>query len=114
MINLTNDSWYGNTLEPEQHLFLARWRAIEFKLPILRATNTGVSVFLDAHGQEVERINYGISDNLDLKINIARYLSKDKGITYFQKWGFFSVFAIWCLCFIFQVLLIKLRHAKNN
>lgn len=112
MINLTNDSWYGNTLEPEQHLFLARWRAIEFKLPILRATNTGVSVFLDAHGQEVKRLNYGISDNLDLKININQHLKRDERATVFQKFGFLSTLAIWCLCFIFQLLLIKFKYAK--
>jgi apolipoprotein N-acyltransferase len=40
IVNHTNDSWYGNTAEPWQHLFLSKWRALEFQLPIIRSTNT--------------------------------------------------------------------------
>ncbi|MEC7183543.1 MAG: apolipoprotein N-acyltransferase [Bdellovibrionota bacterium] len=55
LINLTNDSWYGDTIEPFQHLFLSHWRAIEFNLPIIRMTNTGISSILLPDGSEQKR-----------------------------------------------------------
>lgn len=51
MVNLTNDSWYGDTIEPWQHLFLARWRAAEHQIPLIRSTNTGISAIISSQGQ---------------------------------------------------------------
>jgi apolipoprotein N-acyltransferase len=51
MFNLTNDSWYGNTVEPMEHLVLASFRAIEHRRPLVRATNTGVSAIIDPVGR---------------------------------------------------------------
>ena len=42
-VNVTNDSWYGNWSEPRQHLTMTLGRAVEFRRPVLRATNTGIS-----------------------------------------------------------------------
>jgi apolipoprotein N-acyltransferase len=56
LMNLTNDAWYGDTSGPYQHLEMARWRAIEFRRPVVRAANTGVSAIFDAVGQEQGRI----------------------------------------------------------
>jgi apolipoprotein N-acyltransferase len=53
LFNLTNDSWYGNTIEPKQHLVLASFRAIEQRRSLVRATNTGLSAFVDPVGRIV-------------------------------------------------------------
>ena len=42
-VNVTNDSWYGNWAEPWQHLTMTLARGVEFRRPILRSTNTGIS-----------------------------------------------------------------------
>jgi apolipoprotein N-acyltransferase len=49
-VNLTNDAWFGKTDEPLQHLGLAVFRAVEHRRGLLRAVNTGVSVFVDPTG----------------------------------------------------------------
>ena len=49
--NLTNDKWYGDSLEPYQHLELSRIRAIETRKPIVRVTNSGISAIIDHFGQ---------------------------------------------------------------
>ena len=53
-INLTNDAWFGTTPEPYHHLQLAQLRTIEYRRWLVRATNTGVSVFIDAAGRRLE------------------------------------------------------------
>jgi apolipoprotein N-acyltransferase len=49
-VNLTNDAWFGKTEEPGQHLGLAVFRAVEHRKPLVRAVNTGVSVYVDPTG----------------------------------------------------------------
>ena len=50
IINCTNDSWFGKTIEPEMHLRISTIRAIENRRCLVRATCTGYSVFVDANG----------------------------------------------------------------
>ncbi len=50
-VNITNDAWFGRTAEPHQHLALAVFRAVEHRLEMVRAVNTGVSAHVDAGGR---------------------------------------------------------------
>ena len=63
--NLSNDAWFGTGLGPEQHLNLASYRAIEEGLPMARATPTGVSAMIDAHGRVIARLPEGAVGVLD-------------------------------------------------
>lgn len=54
LVNMTNDAWFGDTNEPWIHLDLAKFRAIEHRRYLVRATNTGVSAFIDPVGRVVE------------------------------------------------------------
>ncbi len=58
LVNLTNDSWFGDTWEPHQHLHFSRFRAVEHRAPMIRATNTGVSAVVSATGEVLERLPY--------------------------------------------------------
>jgi apolipoprotein N-acyltransferase len=55
LINLTNDSWYGNSTEPMEHLALASFRSIEQRRSLVRSTNTGISAFVNPVGRIVTR-----------------------------------------------------------
>ena len=51
LINITNDAWVGSSLEPHQHLQIARVRAAETGRYMVRAANTGISAIIDHKGQ---------------------------------------------------------------
>lgn len=51
MFNLTNDSWYGDTVQPLEHLVLASFRSIEHRRTLVRSTNTGISAIVDPVGR---------------------------------------------------------------
>lgn len=53
LLHLSNDAWFGRHAGPQQHLRIARLRAAEQGLPVLRATNTGISAVIDARGRVV-------------------------------------------------------------
>lgn len=51
LVVLTNDSWYGNTSGPYQHRDYAKLRAVENRLPVIRAANGGISCIIDERGR---------------------------------------------------------------
>jgi len=62
---LTNDAWFGNTTGPYQHAEWARLRAVEMRMPVARAANTGISMLIDPWGRTQTRTN------LNTQISIA-------------------------------------------
>ncbi|MCC6276572.1 MAG: apolipoprotein N-acyltransferase [Oligoflexia bacterium] len=54
-VNVTNDSWFGEDFEPQQHLIMTAARSIEYRVPLIRATNTGISAIVDETGQFMAR-----------------------------------------------------------
>lgn len=55
LVNVSNDAWFGDSIAPPQHLDIARMRAREIARPIARATNTGITAFIDARGRVTAR-----------------------------------------------------------
>ncbi len=64
MFNLTDDSWYGNTVQPTEHLVLASFRAIEHRRPLVRATTTGISALIDPVGRFTHRTGQWTKETL--------------------------------------------------
>lgn len=106
ILNLTNDSWYGITSEPYQHLFLAKWRASEFQLPLVRMTNTGITSILYPNGSESERIELDQAQSKNYTLEI-----KESAPTWFQRVGIFTVLIIMVTAILIEYL--RLKNSKN-
>lgn len=99
IVNHTNDSWYGDTAEPYQHLFLSKWRALEFQLPIIRSTNTGISSVIFPDGSESQRLGIGQVGALDVEIPML----KENKETIFLKWGEWPFLVFFALVYLISV-----------
>ena len=51
LVNLSNDAWFGNSTAPHQHMQIAQMRSLETGRIMMRATNTGISAFIDHRGE---------------------------------------------------------------
>ena len=51
ILNQSNDAWFGRSAGPAQHANIARYRALETGLPIIRAASNGVSGQIDSYGR---------------------------------------------------------------
>lgn len=60
MVNMTNDAWFGSTSGPEQHLTMYPLRAVEHRIALGRAANTGVSAFVAPSGRVVRTLPLGV------------------------------------------------------
>jgi apolipoprotein N-acyltransferase len=68
LLNITNDAWYGLTSGPFQHLAIARVRAVEEGLPLVRDGNNGISAIFDPYGRVVARLDLDTVGALDASL----------------------------------------------
>lgn len=74
-IIITNDDWWGNTAGYQQHFAYARLQAISNRRPVARAANTGISGFIDAWGQVLQKSTYQEKTTLTQKLYSPLYQS---------------------------------------
>ena len=62
MVNITNEAWFGNTAAPYQFLSASVFRAVENRVAVIRSANTGISCFIDQHGEILGRVKNNNKD----------------------------------------------------
>jgi apolipoprotein N-acyltransferase len=82
LVNLTNDGWFGDTAAPYQHLGMARFRAVENRVWLVRAANTGISALVDPAGRIVGSLPLFQADRMDGVVRVGASRS-----TGYQGWG---------------------------
>jgi len=91
LVTVSNDSWFGESFSPHQHLQMARARAIEFRRPMIRATNTGISAIIDPQGTVSSSLGTG-----ERGILVADIVPRE-GATPLARWGAWLTLAVMIL-----------------
>lgn len=70
LLNITNDSWFGDTAEPWLHFLLTGFRSIELRRPLVRGTNTGITALFDLTGHAVVKSRLFSPEIVDLSVKV--------------------------------------------
>jgi len=81
LLNVSNDAWFGHSLEPEQHLQGSQMRALETGRWMVRATNTGATAAIDPQGRIASRLPDFTRGTLVANVEPR------KGMTPYAQWG---------------------------
>jgi apolipoprotein N-acyltransferase len=100
IVNVTNDSWYGTWQQPYQHFYMTLARGVEFRRPVLRVTNTGISSVSLASGVILQRspIHEQWAD-----VYHVPYL-KNPPPTFYQQWFYLLPILLWIIFFSLIIL----------
>ncbi|MHB8828888.1 MAG: apolipoprotein N-acyltransferase [Syntrophales bacterium] len=105
LVNVTNDAWFGKTSAPYQHLSMTAFRAVEARLFLVRAANTGISAIIDPTGSISSRT--AIFTRTALKGEV-KYIDKK---TFYAAYG--DVFVYICLIMLVAYEIIGRRRRKH-
>jgi apolipoprotein N-acyltransferase len=97
LVNVTNDSWYGDTREPRIHLALASFRSIETRRAMIRSTNTGISAIVDPVGRIVKRTGQWTRETLVAEVPVISDGSTTPYLRVGDAYGWLSGLAILAL-----------------
>jgi apolipoprotein N-acyltransferase len=70
IVTVSNDTWFGDTWAPWQHLQMAQMRALENGRPVARATNSGISALIDHRGQLIAQAPQFVVAELTDKVQL--------------------------------------------
>ncbi len=104
MVTLSNDAWFGDSLGPYQHLSIARMRALETGIPIIRATNDGISAFIDHTGRvtrKLDKFNKGV---------LTAEVTAVSGVTPYRQLGPLWSYVIILVIPVFLLSIGLIRH----
>jgi apolipoprotein N-acyltransferase len=96
LVTITNDAWFKRTSAPYQHFSMATFRAVENRVFIARAANTGISGFIDPKGKIVRRGEIFTEEAMNGTIRLP------KKKTFYTLYG--DVFAWFCSAFSLLLL----------
>ena len=102
IVNISNDTWFGTSYGPYQHLQIVRARALESNKWIARGTSDGISTIVDNNGTIVDILKKGKSGFLNGTI------FKTSKSSFFYSYGFLLA-PILSLIVLISVLILRLR-----
>lgn len=81
LVNVSNDAWFEDSIEPHQHHAIARMRALETGRYMIRSTNTGITSFIGPHGEVLKRL-----PQFEVGV-LTSEVQPLSGATPFVRWG---------------------------
>ena len=95
LVNMTNDAWFEDSSEPEQHLQASVFRAVENRVNVVRSANTGVSCFIDPQGKILSRVTDSAGRDVLVEGEKTQELKIVSAPSFYTAFG--DIFAWLCL-----------------
>ncbi len=105
LVNITNDAWFGISSASYQHMSMGALRAVENRVPIVRAANTGISGAIDSNG--------ALRDETELFVEVAqitRITPRQGRLTFYSAYG--DVFSWMCMTLTLLLPFIQRRGSQ--
>ena len=107
ILNISNDEWFDGSIGPAQHAHHALLRAVESGLPLLRATNSGVTFAADPLGRVTAQLASGAPGFIDVVPD-----EPIAGGTFFDRFGHLPFFGALILG-AFAALISRSRRPRR-
>ena len=107
LVNVTNDAWFGRSWGPYQHLAITAVRAMENRVPVFRAANTGISAIIDTSGRIVRSIPL-----LERGVIVAD-VATGMGRTVYTRFGDWIVILSAAVLSVYLLLLLNLWRLRK-
>lgn len=88
LLNISNDGWFGRNHQQPQHLSTCVFRAVENRVGIARAVNTGISAFIDPDGRVHDRVRGDPNDKWPREVGYSvANVVVDSRYTFYTRFG---------------------------
>jgi apolipoprotein N-acyltransferase len=68
ILQISNDSWFGNYIGPSQHFKNSLLRSVEQKMTLVRSTPSGISAVVNTDGQILDKIDNNKKGHMNFNI----------------------------------------------
>ncbi|WP_296057454.1 apolipoprotein N-acyltransferase [uncultured Amphritea sp.] len=108
LLTVSNDTWFGHSSAPAQHLQIARMRALETGRWLIRSTNNGISALVSPDGK--------------ISATVPQYeqavmtgeVQRMQGLTPYQEWGIRPLQVVTALMLLFGLLTAPRRRQPGK
>jgi apolipoprotein N-acyltransferase len=104
LFTVSNDAWFGQSHGPHQHMQIARMRALELGLPLVRVTNNGISGVYDPISQQAQYL-----PQFETAIDRFR-VPLITGQTWYSQHGNTPIYLLLLLSFIASLVYIRKKQ----
>jgi apolipoprotein N-acyltransferase len=108
LVNITNDAWFKKTSSPYQHLQASVFRAVENRVYLVRAANTGVSGFIAPSGKIISLVKDSRGENIFIRgYDTQEIIISQKHLSFYTRYG--DIFIVGCFLIVLYGISINLK-----
>jgi len=111
LVNMTNEGWFGESAEFDQLLAISTFRAVENRVGMVRATNSGISAYVDYQGRVRDRVRGPNGDDRAVEGILRCRVRFGGGGSVYTRIG--DVFALACAAAALLTVLVRIRRRSK-